>query len=198
MDIEILEKCKQLEKKQLTKEERTLVKLIKAQLEDDWRASLIKMIKKLLQKLSTKKYSLDKCGDTMTTQQIGVKAIIEYNNKILLIKRSAAYGEISNSWDIPGGRTEFGEDPEDGLKREIKEEIGLELKEIKHILDASTVFKNEEKQIVRITYLCTVKEKNIQLSHEHTDMQWVSKDKLKTIEFKDKILKKIIEKYVIQ
>lgn len=50
MDIEILEKCKQLEKKQLVKEERTLVKLIKAQLEDDWRASLIRMVNKLLKK----------------------------------------------------------------------------------------------------------------------------------------------------
>jgi len=131
-------------------------------------------------------------------QQIGVKAIIEKDNKILLIKRSGEYGEISNSWDIPGGRTNFGEEPEDGLKREIKEETGLELNEIKQILDASTVFKNEEKHIVRITYLCTVKKTNIQLSHEHTDIQWVTKEELKNIEFKDKILKKVIKKYFIQ
>lgn len=48
-DIEILEKCKLLEKKRLTKQERTLVKLIKAQLEDNWRKSLIKIVNKLLQ-----------------------------------------------------------------------------------------------------------------------------------------------------
>ncbi len=128
----------------------------------------------------------------MITQQIGVKAIIEKDNKILLIKRSAAYGEISNSWDIPGGRTEFGEEPEEGLKREIKEETGLELETIKLVLDVSTVFKNQEKQIIRVTYLCTVKNNNIQLSHEHTDMQWITKQELKNIEFKDKILKKTI------
>lgn len=134
----------------------------------------------------------------MTTQQIGVKAIIEHDNKILLIKRSAKYEHLSDAWDIPGGRTEFSEEPEAGLRREIKEETGLELDEIKQILDASTVFKNEEKQIVRITYLCTVKEESIQLSHEHTEMQWVSKDKLNTIEFKDTILKKTIEKHFTQ
>ena len=49
-DIEILEKCKQLEKRELTKEEKILVKLIKAQLEDDWRASLIRVLNKLLKK----------------------------------------------------------------------------------------------------------------------------------------------------
>ncbi|MFA6888381.1 MAG: NUDIX domain-containing protein [Candidatus Woesearchaeota archaeon] len=132
----------------------------------------------------------------MTTQQIGVKAIIEQDNKILLIKRSAKYKHLEAAWDIPGGRTEFGEDPIDGLRREIKEETNLELDEIKQILDASTVFKNEEKHIVRITYLCTVKETNVQLSHEHTDMQWVPKEELKNIEFKDKILKKIINNFI--
>jgi 8-oxo-dGTP diphosphatase len=132
----------------------------------------------------------------MTTQQIGVKAIIERDNKILFIKRSNDYGEISNSWDIPGGRTEFGEEPEAGLKREIKEETGLEVEEVKQILDASTVFKNEEKHIIRITYLCTVKNANIKLSNEHTEIQWIKKDELKEVVFKDKILKKVIEKFI--
>ncbi len=134
----------------------------------------------------------------MTTQQIGVKAIIENDNKILFIKRSNEYGKISNSWDIPGGRTNFGEDPEQGLKREIKEETGLESEEIKKILDASTVFKNQEKQIVRITYLCTVKDTEIQLSNEHTEMQWIPKQEIKNIQFKDKILEKTIKKLTQQ
>ncbi len=49
-DVKILEKCKELEKRKLTKEERTLVKLIKAQFEDDWRKSLIKIVNKLLKR----------------------------------------------------------------------------------------------------------------------------------------------------
>lgn len=47
-DIEILEKCRELEKRKLTKEERMLVKLIKTQLEDDWRAPLLKRVNQLL------------------------------------------------------------------------------------------------------------------------------------------------------
>ena len=131
----------------------------------------------------------------MTTQQIGVKAIIEKNNEILLIKRSEKYEHLKDAWDIPGGRLEFGEEPEDGLKREIKEETGLQLKEIKHILDASTVFKNEEKHIVRITYLCTVEEGITKISNEHTHIEWIPKEELKKLEFNDKILKKVIDKY---
>ncbi|NQV08366.1 hypothetical protein HQ529_00775 [Candidatus Woesearchaeota archaeon] len=49
-DFEILGKCKQLEKLRLTKEDRSLVKLLKTQLEDDWRTPLIKFINKLMKK----------------------------------------------------------------------------------------------------------------------------------------------------
>ncbi len=52
----------------------------------------------------------------MNTHQIGVKAIIERDGKILLIKRSSKYGHLTDAWDIPGGRLEFGEEPELGLR----------------------------------------------------------------------------------
>ncbi len=53
-DFEILGKCKQLEKLKLTKEDKFLVKLIKSQLEDDWRKSLIQTLNKLLKKYKQK------------------------------------------------------------------------------------------------------------------------------------------------
>lgn len=49
-DCEILNKCKQLEKMKLSKEDRALTKLIKTQLEDDWRKYLVMVLNKLLEK----------------------------------------------------------------------------------------------------------------------------------------------------
>lgn len=49
-DFEILAKSKQLEKSKLTKEERTLVKLVKTQLEADWRKALLERLDRLLRK----------------------------------------------------------------------------------------------------------------------------------------------------
>ncbi|MEK6921686.1 MAG: NUDIX domain-containing protein [Nanoarchaeota archaeon] len=126
---------------------------------------------------------------------IGVKAFIEKEGKILFMKRSGKYENLNDAGDIPGGRIDFGEDPIDGLKREIQEETGLELEEIKQILDTSTVFKNEEKHIVRITYLCTVKDGATALSHEHTSLEWIPKDQLKTLQYKDKLLEKTIHNF---
>ena len=104
--------------------------------------------------------------------QIGVKALIENNGKILLIKRSSKYGEMQGYWDIPGGRIKFGEEPEEGLRREVLEETGLKIDKLNGILDASTVWKDEAKHIVRITYLCQSIEKDIKTSNEHTEIAW--------------------------
>lgn len=50
LDYEILKKCKQLAQEKLTKADQALVKLIKTQLEDDWRGYLIKSLNQLLKK----------------------------------------------------------------------------------------------------------------------------------------------------
>ena len=49
-DIEILDKCNQLEKLNLSKVEFELVALIKTQLEDDWRTPLLMKLDSLLKK----------------------------------------------------------------------------------------------------------------------------------------------------
>jgi hypothetical protein len=49
-DFEILAKCKKLEKRKISGEDRQAVKFIKTQLEHDWRQSLSKALDKLLKK----------------------------------------------------------------------------------------------------------------------------------------------------
>ncbi len=49
-DLQILIACKELEKKNLTKTDSEVVKLIKIQLERNWRKPLLKVLKKLRKK----------------------------------------------------------------------------------------------------------------------------------------------------
>jgi hypothetical protein len=53
-DYEILEKCKALEKKKLTKEDKKLIKVIKIQLKEDWRKTLLIELNKLMKKYKAK------------------------------------------------------------------------------------------------------------------------------------------------
>jgi 8-oxo-dGTP diphosphatase len=125
-------------------------------------------------------------------QKIGVKAIIQNEaGETLLIKRSSKYDHLENQFDIPGGRINFGEDPLVGLQREIKEETNLDLNTVKSIIDVSTVFKSEEKHIVRITYHCTIKPEsltNLKLSEEHIGHTWRNTNDMNQEDFKDQLL----------
>ncbi len=53
-------------------------------------------------------------------------AFIEHNNKILICQRSASM-KLPLKWELPGGKVETGESKEDCLKREIWEELRLEI-----------------------------------------------------------------------
>jgi mutator protein MutT len=58
-------------------------------------------------------------------------AIIIRDGKILLCKRAS--DPFKDKWDLPGGYLEEKESPEDALKRELREEIGIEIENSKLI-----------------------------------------------------------------
>ena len=62
---------------------------------------------------------------TDSTQQYGVVAIIRELDKFLLIKRSDFVEVAKGYWCPVSGRVERGETPEEALKREVMEEVGL-------------------------------------------------------------------------
>jgi len=59
----------------------------------------------------------------------GVKCMIENRGEILLVRHT--YGK--GLWTLPGGTISRNEDPESAVKREIKEELGIEINNFKKI-----------------------------------------------------------------
>ncbi len=55
-----------------------------------------------------------------------VAAVIREGNRIFATERG--YGEFKGLWEFPGGKIESGEMPQQALKREIKEELEVEIK----------------------------------------------------------------------
>lgn len=55
------------------------------------------------------------------------KAFIENNGKLLLVKKSNDDPSHPNEWEVPGGRIEFGEMIDEHIKREVMEEVGIDI-----------------------------------------------------------------------
>lgn len=69
-------------------------------------------------------------------KQLGSYALVLKDNQILLIKKQG--GPYDGKLDLPGGTIEFCEKPEEALKRELMEEVGIEASEYE-LFDANSV-----------------------------------------------------------
>ncbi|WP_436514266.1 NUDIX hydrolase [Clostridium thermobutyricum] len=112
--------------------------------------------------------------------KIALKGIIVREDKVLVAKRALTDKIGAGNWEVIGGKLEFGEDTETCLKREVREEVNLEI-DIEGIIYAKNVVIDEETQMFLVVYLCRYKNGEVKLSDEHTDFKWVNKEELKTI-----------------
>ncbi len=107
-------------------------------------------------------------------QQVSIKAIIIRDGKVLMVK------DTKGLWELPGGRLKFGETPEQALKREIQEELSLEITDISPIKNVLTFCTNKNdisKQYLVLFYECKVNDSVIKLDDESVTYEWVSLDK---------------------
>lgn len=122
---------------------------------------------------------------------VATKAFIIKEDKILIIYKTEE--EASNDpnpnirRDIPGGRVEFGEDPNMALRREIGEEVGLNVKVITPI--NVWYFVKENFQLVGIDFLCVWESGEVKLSKEHKDYEWLTLKEIRERQWNE------IEKY---
>lgn len=57
--------------------------------------------------------------------------IVDAGGRVLLTRRAGA--PFAGWWDVPGGFLELGEHPEDGLRREMREELGVEIEIVRFL-----------------------------------------------------------------
>lgn len=112
--------------------------------------------------------------------QIGVKVLLRNSlGEFLFIKRTQQLENDTEAWDIPGGRIEPHEALDEALQREVKEELGIELKGTPQLLNAQDIFvSSKDLHVVRLTYLLDsdIDIAAVQLSDEHQDVAWLPRE----------------------
>ena len=105
-----------------------------------------------------------------------VCAVIEQNGLLLCAQRSETMA-LPLKWEFPGGKIEPGEAEEPALKREIQEELNVEI-EILERMPVHDYAYTPEKIIRLIPYRCTIKDVSQLKAREHAELRWVERHKL--------------------
>jgi ADP-ribose pyrophosphatase YjhB (NUDIX family) len=100
--------------------------------------------------------------------------IINDKNKILVCKRTEKEHGYKDTWSIPGGGPEFNEGIEEALHREIKEELGCKIKDLKYF--KSYFMKLSEDHISRAIYFYGKISGKIKLNRELSEYRWFDID----------------------
>ena len=115
-------------------------------------------------------------------QKVAVHALIKDGDKYLVLHRSSENDYMSGKWDTPGGSVEFGENPIEGLKREVFEETGLKVK-VGMPLYVYSFMSNPQRHQFQIIFDCELWEGKIKLNpEEHDSFLWVTLDEMKNLE----------------
>lgn len=80
--------------------------------------------------------------------KIGIGACVIKDGRVLLGKRKNAHGE--GCWCFPGGHLEFNESPKDCARREVLEETGLSIKNLRSGPCTNDIFEKENKHYVTL------------------------------------------------
>ena len=107
-----------------------------------------------------------------------VAAIIHRDGAYFATQRG--YGKFEGMWEFPGGKIEPGESREDALKREIQEELGVDIY-IKELL-CTTEYDYPTFHLTMHCYLCSIASGEIEL-REHKSAQWLTAETLDTVEW---------------
>ena len=97
---------------------------------------------------------------------VAVKGVLIRDGKVVLLRNDR------DEWELPGGKLELSESPEQALAREVKEELQLTI-EPKRILDSWVYSIVPGVHVLVLTYGCSESSRDeAVLSDEHKELKW--------------------------
>lgn len=127
-------------------------------------------------------------ADQTSLYEVVITAIVRKDGKFLILQRSAEKRRFPGRWTVPGGHletTDFTNEPKDtaeywynvlekALAREVKEEVGLKIKNVRYVTSLATIHEDGSPSLV-VSCLADYASGEVKLQPEECqDYAWVS------------------------
>jgi ADP-ribose pyrophosphatase YjhB (NUDIX family) len=117
----------------------------------------------------------------ITTHVVAVTGIVKKGDKYLLARRSFNDPQAGGQWSFPGGKLdgEVGKDIiENALKREIMEEVGLEIEDHVEFIYNDGFVRVSGHHVIMMTFLCYYKSGEAQPLEDQEEIRWLTLDEM--------------------
>ena len=108
-------------------------------------------------------------------QRISVRAIVKHEGKVLLLRRATGRQSILGKYELPGGRLDYNEQPEDALKRILREDATISIHTVQ-LFDAITYIDYDDRNIqyVVVVYLVSMRsdQRPLELGNNYNKFVW--------------------------
>ena len=117
---------------------------------------------------------------SIPTRVIVVPLFQNEQGQYLICRKPASLGDFPGQWGLVGGGNEPGETMEQALRREIREEVGLEVTEIKPLIFADGKYpkhfadgSRQEIYMIFLVFACRAANQVVRLNEEFEEYAWV-------------------------
>ncbi|HUQ84723.1 MAG TPA: NUDIX domain-containing protein [Candidatus Limnocylindrales bacterium] len=126
-----------------------------------------------------------------------VAAVIEKDGKILLGRKKPGVGPYPDTWHLPGGGVNLGEETiDEAILREVKEETGLEVYKLERIVfdeDFEPDKHGEKTHYVFLVYNMRAKSLEVIAGDDLIELKWFFKSDLNSLPLPRPLIKQIKE-----
>lgn len=129
--------------------------------------------------------------------QVGVKILLKSSEgKYLLVRRSPEkYPEVGkHQWDIVGGRIDPGIPLLENLRREIKEEIGMDIEKEPKLIAAQDILRIPGRHVIRLSYIGEANGEPKVDNEELIESRWLTIEEIKKLDGLDIYFKELLDK----
>lgn len=124
---------------------------------------------------------------------VGVGGVVIHRNRALLVRRGRE--PLKGQWSIPGGLVELGEELTKAVRRELKEETGLDVEPFKVIAAFDRIERHSRRiryHFVIVDYVCRLKGGKLKPASDVLDARWVRRQELARYHLTEKAISVVL------